>query len=64
MQDFREGNTLTFSYVPGKGTEVVVDGEARGVIEGSDFGMALISIWLGDPPDAGLKEGLLGGPCG
>lgn len=64
MQDFREGSTLTFSHVPGRGTEIVVDGKTRGIIEGSDFGAALISIWLGDPPNAGLKEGLLGGPCG
>ncbi len=64
MQDFREGSTLTFSHVPGKGTEIIVDGKARGIIEGSDFGAALISIWLGDPPNTGLKEGLLGGPCG
>ena len=64
MQDFREGSTLTFSHVPGEGTEIIVDGVRRGIIEGSDFGAALISIWLGDPPNTGLKEGLLGGPCG
>ena len=63
LQDFVEGSTLTFSHVPGKGTEIVVDETRRGIIEGSDFSAALISIWLGEPPNKELKEGLLGAPC-
>lgn len=62
MADLEEGDTMTFTYLPGKGTEVKVKGKRRGVIEGDDFGRALFAIWLGSsPPNAGLKMGLLAG---
>jgi len=41
-----------------------VNGAAKGTIKGDDFGKALLSIWLGDPPNPEIKAGLLGGPCG
>lgn len=46
------------TYVPVQGTEVVVKGAVRGVIEGADCMQAL---WLGSKPvDAGLKKRMLG----
>ena len=40
---------------------VEIKGQATGTIEGSDFGRALLAIWLGDsPPNPELKAGLLG----
>ncbi len=64
LTDFKAGQNLTFSYLPGKGTKVIVQGEPKTVIEGADFVSALISVWLGpEPPNDSLKEGLLGGPC-
>jgi long-chain acyl-CoA synthetase len=64
MTDFKEGDSLTFSYRPGTGTAILVNGDGKGEIEGADFASALIAIWLADPPNLSLKEGLLGGACG
>lgn len=61
MRDFKKGESLVFTYEPGKGVTVNVKGQTAGTIEGSDFGTALFRIWLGPkPPNAGLKKGLLG----
>jgi len=44
---------------------VDVNGAVKGTIAGDDFARALFAIWLGArPPNAELKTGLLGGPCG
>jgi hypothetical protein len=44
---------------------VCVNGAVKGTIAGDDFARALFAIWLGArPPNAELKTGLLGGPCG
>jgi hypothetical protein len=60
-----EGDTFTFTYVPGTGLSVTVNRQNKGTIEGADFARAFFSIWLGaHPPNAGLKSGLLGGSCG
>jgi len=65
MVDMKSGQQLTFTHKPGAGIEVDVNGTVKGTIEGDDFAKAFLSIWLGPkPPNAGLKEGLLGGPCG
>ncbi|MDH5491817.1 MAG: chalcone isomerase family protein [Myxococcales bacterium] len=60
-----EGSRFTFTYVPGTGTEVRIGRRVRGTIEGEAFARAFFGIWLGsEPPNAGLKRGLLGGSCG
>jgi hypothetical protein len=65
MADMEEGDSMEFTYVPGTGITVKVNGRARGTIEGDDFSRAFFGIWLGrQPPNAGLKRGLLGGSCG
>ena len=44
---------------------VAIDGNRKGSIKGRDFVRPFLAIWLGkDPPNAGLKAGLLGGSCG
>jgi len=64
MSDVKTGQRLTFIRIPGSGVQVVVNGVAKGTITGDDFSRALFSIWLGpEPPNADLKNGLLGGPC-
>ena len=64
MIDFKEGNTLGFANVPGKGVTVTVNGAAGAPIDGAGFASALLGIWLGaDPPNGDLKTGLLGGKC-
>lgn len=61
MSDIEEGDTMVFAYTPGKGTSVKVKGKSKGTIKGKDFGWALLAVWLGDdPPNKGLKNGMLG----
>jgi hypothetical protein len=65
MADVKSGQRLTFIIKPGAGVEVNVNGAVKGTIEGDDFAKAFLSIWLGaEPPNPGLKSGLLGGACG
>jgi hypothetical protein len=60
-RDVRPGDRYALTYVPGAGTELALNGEPRGSIDGADFAAALFSIWLGDEPfDASLKDQLLG----
>ncbi|NUN13239.1 MAG: chalcone isomerase family protein [Myxococcales bacterium] len=61
MADMAEGENLSFTYIPQKGTTVEINGKSKGTIDGDDFARALFSIWLGSsPPNSGLKSGLLG----
>jgi hypothetical protein len=65
MTDVRAGQRLIFTFKPGAGVQVSVNGGVKGTIKGDDFGKALLSIWLGaNPPNPELKTGLLGGVCG
>ena len=65
MADMKTGQRMTFSYKPGAGVQVNVNGTVKGTIKGDDFGKAFLSILLGaDAADSGLKAGLLGGACG
>ena len=65
MVDMRTGQRLTFIHKPGAGIQVDVNGAVKGTIKGDDFAKAFLSIWLGpNPPNPGLKTGLLGGGCG
>jgi hypothetical protein len=64
MSDVKVGEQLSFLYEPGAGIHVDVNGTRKGTIPGDDFARPFFSIWLGNkPPNAGIKEGLLGGAC-
>jgi hypothetical protein len=64
LPTFKKGDRLTLTFRPGQGVEVVAPGR-RGTVRGGDFARALLWIWLGPkPPNAALKEGMLGGSCG
>ncbi len=61
MADVSSGDQLTFTYRPGKGTEVEVKGQTKGNAKGKAFADALFSCWIGaEPPSADFKAGLLG----
>ena len=65
MVNMKSGQLLTFTHKPGAGIEVDVHGKVQGMIAGDDFARAFLAIWLGpQPPNPGLKAGLLGGTCG
>jgi Chalcone isomerase-like len=64
LSDVKRGQRLIFIRQPHEGIKLIVDGVAKGTIPGDDFSRVFMSIWLGAaPPSAGLKAGLLGGPC-
>jgi hypothetical protein len=58
----RSGSRLHIDFLPGQGTRVALDDNPKGeLIEGEDFYLAILRIWLGPrPPDPALKEALLG----
>ncbi len=61
VPDVKEGETLTFVYVPGKGTTLSAGDKILGTFEGKDFADAVFSLWLGPkPPSEDLKKGMLG----
>lgn len=65
MSAVENGDKQVYTYIPGEGLTVKVKGSTKGTIEGSDFAETFFKIWLGpNPPNAGLKTGLLGGACG
>ncbi len=58
-RDVKAGQRYVFSYVPGKGLEMELDGEVLGKLAGAEFAAAYMSIWLGpNPVSRGLQEGL------
>jgi len=64
LPEFKNGDRFTITYRPGTGVELK-SSRASTTIEGADFARGLFLIWLGEhPPNAGLKQGLLGGECG
>lgn len=61
MPDFKERDTISLLYIPGRGVTVTLKGQVKGTIAGADFAAALFAIWLGaDPADDDLKDALLG----
>jgi len=60
--DVTPGDRYSLTYLPGRGTELALNGTPLTVIEGADFAAAYFGIWLGSKPiDNGLKRDLLKG---
>jgi hypothetical protein len=56
-----KGDVIRIDYQPGTGTEVRINGEWRGTVEGETFFRALLKVWLGSSPvSKALKAGMLG----
>jgi hypothetical protein len=59
-QDVNAGDRYALTYIPGRGTELTLNGESKGIVEGADFAAALFSIWLGSKPiSESMKKELL-----
>jgi hypothetical protein len=59
-QDVQPGDRYALTYIPGKGTELTLNGIPKGTVEGADLAAALFSIWLGPKPmSESLKKELL-----
>jgi hypothetical protein len=60
MKDMKKGDAMAFHFLPDK-VEVMIRGQTVGSIGDKGFSQQLIRCWIGkNPPNAGLKEGLLG----
>ena len=60
-EDVQPGDRYSLTYIPGKGTELALNGEPKGLIEGADFAAAVFSIWLGPKPiNKSFKKQILG----
>ncbi len=63
LESVKDGEEITFTYLQGKGTSVVLGDKEKLTIEGAAFAEMLFSVWLGQkPPNSGLKKGILGQP--
>jgi hypothetical protein len=62
MDNIKDGQEMTFTYVPGNGTTVGVAGAEKGTVGGRDFANALLRCWIGPKPGPGegFKKNLLG----
>lgn len=61
-RDVQPGDRYALTYVPGRGTELALNGEVLGVIPGAEFAAVLFAMWLGDAPmNEDFKRQLLGG---
>ena len=61
MKDMKKGDTMTFHFTS-SGVELMIRGQKVGSVGDKAFSHQLIRCWIGkNPPNAGLKEGLLGG---
>ena len=61
FQTLHKGDKLRIDYAPDTGTEVRINDEWRGVVEGNNFYRALLKIWIGSNPiSSSLKQEMLG----
>jgi len=60
-EDVQPGDRYSLTYIPGRGTELALNGKTKGIIKGADFASALFSMWLGEfPMNEPFKKQLLG----
>lgn len=62
MEPIDKGKQLVFTYVPGSGTIVEVNGVAKGTLPGKATADAIVATWIGPKPGPGddFKKDVLG----
>jgi hypothetical protein len=61
LEPVKEGDQMVFTYVPGTGTTLAINGQEKLTIAAPAFGPVLFSVWFGPkPPTTDLKKGMLG----
>ncbi len=61
QQALNSGDEMAFTYVPGTGTTMSVNGQSKLTIAGPEFAQVMMAVWLGPkPPTADVKTGMLG----
>lgn len=59
-KEVKPGDRYALTYLPGRGTELALNGTPVITIEGADFAAAYFGVWLGrEPLDDNLKADLL-----
>lgn len=59
-ESVKPGDRYSLTYIPGRGTELALNGQPKGIVEGADFAAAYFRIWLGERPiDTALRDQLL-----
>ena len=57
----KTGDQMVFTYIPGTGSSLAINGQNKVTIADPAFAPVLFSVWLGPkPPNADLKKGMLG----
>jgi hypothetical protein len=51
---------VDIDFLPGEGTEVLLDGKRIDLIPGDDYYHALLRLWIGEPLQESIKHGLMG----
>jgi hypothetical protein len=61
VKEMKKGDSMSFHFLA-DGVAVIIRGQKVGLVGDKAFSHQLIRCWIGkNPPNAGLKEGLLGG---
>ena len=61
LEPVKPGDQMVFTYVPGTGTTLAINGTDKVTIAGPAFAEMVFSVWLGPkPPNEALKKGLSG----
>ncbi len=61
LEPIKSGDEMVFTYVPGTGSSMAINGQNKVTIADPAFGPVLFSVWFGPkPPNADLKKGMLG----
>lgn len=59
-ENIKAGDRYSLTYIPGVGTELALNGQKKGLVEGADFAEVYFSIWLGKKPmDVALRDQLV-----
>jgi hypothetical protein len=60
FDNVKKGDEVFLDYIPGRGTQVTIRNQVKGVVTGKDFNDALLAIWLGkEPISTELRKELL-----
>jgi len=60
FDNVKKGDDIFLDFIPGKGTQVTIRNQVKGIVSGKDFNDALLTIWLGkEPVSPELRKELL-----
>ena len=61
LDSLKVGDEMVFTYVPGTGTTLSINGKEKVTIAAPAFGQVIFSVWFGPkPPTSSLKKAMLG----